>query len=75
MLAFDASNYHTEMCDISMKLNSDKSPFNNSGHYGHRHAYTGIYHYLFKDLREKNFCGMRELNPQPSDSKSDILSS
>tara|TARA_B100000767_G_C19653939_1_gene488003 strand:+ start:241 stop:1005 length:765 start_codon:yes stop_codon:yes gene_type:complete len=53
-LVLDTSNYHTEMCDISMKLDTDKSPFNISGHYGHRHAYTGIYHYLFKDLREKN---------------------
>ena len=42
------------MCEISIKLNTDKSPYNKSGHYGHRHAYTGIYHYLFKDIKNDN---------------------
>ena len=38
-IVFDTTNYHTEMCEISIKLNTDKSPYNKSGHYGHRHAY------------------------------------
>ena len=53
-IVFDTTNYHTEMCEISIKLNTDKSPYNKSGHYGHRHAYTGIYHYLFKDIKNDN---------------------
>ena len=39
------------MCELSMKLNSDKSPYNASGH---RHAYTGIYHYLFNKIKNMN---------------------
>ena len=57
------------MCEISIKLNTDKSPYNKSGHYGHRHAYTGIYHYLFKDIKNDNlniceieFSIIKELN-------------
>lgn len=53
-IVFDTTNYHSELCEISLKFNSDKSPYNKDGHIGHRHAYTGIYHYLFKNIKNNN---------------------
>jgi hypothetical protein len=57
-IIFDTTNYHSELCEISLKFNSDKSPYNNAGGPGHRHAYTGIYDYLFKGIKNNNlnFC-------------------
>ena len=57
-IIFDTTNYHSELCEISLKFNSDKSPYNNAGGVGHRHAYTGIYDYLFRGIKNNNlnFC-------------------
>ena len=53
-LIIDTSYYHTDMCELSLKLTTDRSPYNVYGHMGHRHAYTGIYDYLFKNFRYEN---------------------
>jgi len=72
-MVIDTSNFHTELCQASMKFVTDKSPYNGlqshakkesvdaENHYGkalHRHAYTGIYHFLFNDIKnlKLNIC-------------------
>ena len=46
-IIIDTSNYYSLMCDLSIKYNTDKSPYNQNSF---RHAYTGIYHFLFKKI-------------------------
>ena len=46
-VSIDTSNYYSEMCALSTKYNTDKSPYNQNSF---RHAYTGVYHFLFKKI-------------------------
>lgn len=72
-ISIDTSNFHTAFCQTSMKFVTDKSPYNglqsytkkesvgSEDHYGkalHRHAYTGIYHFLFNEIKnlKLNIC-------------------
>lgn len=50
-ILIDTSDYYSPLCELSRNLITDKSPYNQSGF---RHAYTGIYHFLFKNIREDN---------------------
>ena len=46
-IKIDTSGYYSSMCNLSTKYNTDKSPYNQNSF---RHAYTGIYHFLFKKI-------------------------
>ena len=47
-ITIDTTYFNTELCEIGKKYNSDRSPHNLNRH---RHAYTGIYHFLFHGIR------------------------
>jgi len=47
-ITIDTTYFNTELCEIGKKYNSDRSPHNPNKH---RHAYTGIYHFLFHGIR------------------------
>lgn len=49
-IVIDTSNYYSAMCKLSTKYNTDKSPYNQNSF---RHAYTGVYHFLFKKVYHK----------------------
>jgi len=70
-ISIDTSNFHTELCKIGMKFVTDKTPYNGFqphikkinkedyfGNILHRHAYTGIYHFLFNEIKniKLNIC-------------------
>ena len=44
----DSSLVKTDLCSIGEKLKTDKSPYNKISH---RHPYTGIYEFLFSNIR------------------------
>ncbi len=46
----DTSEYYSLMCKMSKEFNTDKSPYNQNGF---RHAYTGIYNFLFKKIKNE----------------------
>ena len=48
-LTINTTYFNTDLCEIGKKYNSDKSPHAPNKH---RHAYTGIYHFLFHKIRE-----------------------
>ena len=49
-ITLDTTYFNTELCEIGKKYNSDKSPHNPDKF---RHAYTGIYHFLFHKIRNE----------------------
>mgnify|MGYP001036862457 FL=1 len=49
-IKIDTTNFNTDLCEIGKKYNTDKSPY----HSKHRHAYTGIYHFLFHQVKNEN---------------------
>ena len=52
-IKIDTTYFLSDLCEISKKYKTDKPPFNLK----HRHAYTGIYHFLFhKMLRLRTCC-------------------
>lgn len=70
-ISIDTSNFHTKFCQIGMRYVTDKTPYNGFqsqiqkvkredyfGHVLHRHAYTGIYHFLFNEVKNSklNIC-------------------
>ncbi|MDC0054458.1 class I SAM-dependent methyltransferase [Candidatus Pelagibacter sp.] len=50
-IKLDMSYYYSELCELSKKFNTDKSPFNKNNF---RHAYTPVYHFLFNKIKNKN---------------------
>lgn len=50
-ITIDTTYFNTELCEIGKKYNSDKGPNNPNKH---RHAYTGIYHFLFHGIKNNN---------------------
>ena len=48
-IKIDTTYFLSDLCEISKKYKTDKSPFNLK----HRHAYTGIYHFLFHKIKEE----------------------
>ncbi len=48
-IKIDTTYFNSDLCEISKKYNTDKSPYNPK----HRHAYTGIYHFLFHKMRNE----------------------
>ncbi len=50
-IKLDMSYYYSELCELSMQFNTDKSPFNKNNF---RHAYTPVYHFLFNKIKNKN---------------------
>ena len=54
-ISIDTSDYYSDMCDKSLKYNTDKSPYNQKNF---RHAYTGIYNFLFDKIKNEslNIC-------------------
>ena len=50
-IKLDMSYYYSELCELSMNFNTDKSPFNKNNF---RHAYTPVYHFLFNKIKNKN---------------------
>ena len=50
-IKIDTTNYYSEMCDLSLKYDTDKSPYNQKSL---RHAYTGVYHLLFNRVKNQN---------------------
>ena len=46
----DTTYFNSHFCEISKNYKSDKSPYNSK----HRHSYTGIYHFLFHNIRNQN---------------------
>jgi hypothetical protein len=49
-ITLDTTYFNTELCEIGKKYNSDKSPHNPDKF---RHAYTGIYHFLFYKIKNE----------------------
>ena len=49
-LTINTTYFNTDLCEIGKKYNSDKSPHAPNKH---RHAYTGIYHFLFHKIRDE----------------------
>ena len=49
-VTIDTTYFNTDLCEIGKKYNSDKSPHNPNKH---RHAYTGIYHFLFHKIKDE----------------------
>ena len=47
-ITIDTTYFNTELCEIGIKYNSDRTPHNPNRH---RHAYSGIYHFLFHGIR------------------------
>ena len=48
-IRIDTTYFNSDLCEIGKKYNTDKSPYNPK----HRHAYTGIYHFLFHKIRDE----------------------
>ena len=48
-ITIDTTYFNSDLCEIGKKYNTDKSPYNPK----HRHAYTGIYHFLFHKIRNE----------------------
>ena len=51
-ILIDTTLLKTELCDLGKKFNTNKSPYNLSGH---RSGYTGVYYLLFNSLKNKKF--------------------
>jgi len=48
-IKIDTTYFNTELCELGKKYKTDKSPYNLK----HRHAYTGIYHFLFSRIKDE----------------------
>lgn len=70
-IIIDSTYFESPLCKLGLKYSSDKSPYNGYndknlpfGEISHRHCYTGIYHFLFNEIKNKvlNFCEIGILN-------------
>ncbi|MDC3071561.1 class I SAM-dependent methyltransferase [Candidatus Pelagibacter sp.] len=50
-LIIDSTQFESVICNEGANFNTDKSPFNMTGH---RHGYTAVYYLLFNHLKNKN---------------------
>ncbi len=49
-ITIDTTYFNSDLCEVGKKHNTDRSPHNPNTH---RHAYTGIYHFLFHKIRNE----------------------